>query len=357
MKEYNVLGLMSGTSLDGLDIAHCTFSYNMGKWSYSIHNAETIKYSKQWYEKLKEAPHYTGEKLIELHSEYGAFLGKQIVAFIKKHKIKNVDFVSSHGHTVFHNPGKGYTFQLGNGAAIAAACGIKVVCDFRTLDVALKGQGAPLVPIGDRLLFSEYEFCLNLGGYSNISFESKGERIAFDICPVNTVLNYLAEMKGKSYDRGGAIAKSGNVNVALLSKLNNLAYYKRNKPKSLGREWLSASFLPLINSSHASIEDKLATVTEHIAMQISRVIINSGKKGKVLVTGGGAHNIFLMEKLKQNLYSHQIVIPSNELINFKEALVFAFLGMLKTEQRINTLKSVTGASMDSSGGVVFVPAK
>lgn len=357
MKSYRVIGLMSGTSLDGLDIAYCAFSFDKGKWKYSIKCAETIKYSKDWHEKLKEAYQYSGEKLMQTHSEYGELLGNKVADFIKKHTIKEIDFVSAHGHTVFHNPELGYTFQLANGAGIAAACGIKVVCDFRTLDVALKGQGAPLVPIGDRLLFPEYDFCLNLGGYSNISFESGGKRIAFDVCPVNTALNYLAESKGKDYDKGGAMAKSGKINSELLSKLNALEYYQKNKPKSLGREWFSGCFLPVINSYSISVEDKLATVTEHIAIQTSRIIAEARKKGKVLITGGGAHNSFLVLKMREKLPAHQLVIPSKELIDFKEALVFAFLGVLKMEQKINTLSSVTGASKDSSGGVIFIPGQ
>ena len=348
---------MSGTSLDGLDIAYCTFQFNKGKWSYSINAAETIKYSKEWLAKLKQAHHLSGENLMQLHSDYGEFLGKKVSGFIKKHSLKNVELVSSHGHTIFHRPELGFTFQLGNGASLASACGITTVCDFRTLDVALKGQGAPLVPIGDKLLFPEYAFCLNLGGFSNISFEDKGNRIAFDICPVNTALNYLASVKGKGFDKGGAMAKSGKVNIGLLKKLNGLAYYKNKNAKSLGREWLEKNFLPLLDSSSISTEDKLATVTEHIAYQIAQVVLNSNKKGNMLISGGGANNSFLISILKEKLPKHRIVIPSRALINFKEALVFAFLGVLKMENKINTLKSVTGALTDSSGGVIFIPGK
>lgn len=346
---------MSGTSLDGLDIAHCAFKLDKGKWRYSINCAETIKYNKAWQLKLKEAHLLTAEKLLQTHSEYGELLGKEVLQFKKKHKLKNVDLVSSHGHTIFHNPKEGFTFQLGNGASLASVCGIKTVCDFRVLDVALKGQGAPLVPIGDRLLFSEYGFCLNLGGYSNISFELNNKRIAFDICPVNTALNYLAEAKGKSFDKGGAMAKSGRIDKMLLDKLNRLGYYKKEPPKSLGREWLEEYFLPIINLSSISIEDKLATITEHIACQISKAIIHSSKKGKVLITGGGANNTFLILRLKEKMSGYQIIIPELTLINFKEALVFAFLGVLRIEERTNTLHSVTGAIKDSSGGVIFIP--
>jgi anhydro-N-acetylmuramic acid kinase len=357
MKQYNVIGLMSGTSLDGLDIAYCNFQLDKGKWSYKLLHSETIRYTGKWQQALKETHLLNGEKLVQIHAEYGTLLGEKVGSFIKKYEIKNIDFVSSHGHTVFHNPEKGFTFQIGNGATLASACRIRTVSDFRVLDIALKGQGAPLVPIGDKLLFPEYDFCLNLGGFSNISFDSKGKRIAFDICPVNTVLNYLASLKSKSFDRGGSMAKSGNINNGLFEKLNNLEYYKKGEPKSLGREWIEQYFFPVIYAYSIPLEDKLATVTEHIAFQISNVIKSRAKSGKVLVTGGGANNTFLVSKLRDKLPAHNIIVPMQSLVNFKEALVFAFLGVLRIEQKINTLNSVTGATKDSSGGVVFIPGE
>ncbi|HTA27331.1 MAG TPA: anhydro-N-acetylmuramic acid kinase [Bacteroidia bacterium] len=355
MKEYNVIGLMSGTSLDGLDIAYCSFRFNKGRWKYAMHEPTTIKYSKEWLLKLKDAHKLIGENLVYLHNAYGEFLGKSVLSFIKKHSIKKVDLISSHGHTVFHRPELGFTFQLGNGAALAATCGITTVCDFRTLDVSLKGQGAPLVPIGDRLLFPEYSFCLNLGGFSNISYEENGDRVAFDICPVNIALNYLAALKGKDFDKGGSMAKSGKVNKELLLRLNGLSFYKKKKPKSLGREWLEKYFLPLLNANSVSVEDKLATVAEHIAQQIAGAISSAAKKGDVLITGGGGNNGFLISKLKEKLPGNRIIVPPQTLVNFKEALVFAFLGVLKMENKINTLQSVTGALRDSSGGVIIIP--
>jgi anhydro-N-acetylmuramic acid kinase len=355
MKEYKVIGLMSGTSLDGLDIAYCLFRLKNRKWEYSINKCETIKYSKNWVQKLKEAHLFSSEKLLQTHSEYGEFLGQKVLDFSMKHKLKKVDIVSSHGHTIFHNPQKGYTFQLGNGASIASVSGLPTISDFRILDVALHGEGAPLVPIGDRLLFGEYAFCLNLGGFSNISFEVNRTRLAFDICPVNTILNYLSAEKGKGYDRGGSMAKSGTINKKLLDELNELAFYKKKSPKSLGREWLEKYFLPVINSSAISTADKLATVTEHIAFQISRTVSDSRVKGNILITGGGANNSFLVSKIREKLSGHQLVLPSPVIINFKEALVFAFLGVLKMESKMNTLCSVTGATRNSSGGTVFIP--
>jgi anhydro-N-acetylmuramic acid kinase len=356
MKSYHVIGLMSGTSLDGLDIADCSFAPFRGlgakKWQYRINKAETIPYKQYWSDRLSKIHTYSGEELIFLHNEYGKYLGNEVVKFIGKNKIPKPDFIASHGHTIFHQPKKRFTFQLGNGSDIAAISGIPVVYDFRTLDIALGGQGAPMVPVGDKMLFPEYDYCLNLGGFSNISFDYKGKRVAYDICPVNTILNYLAALNGKKYDKNGSLAKSGRINKELLDTLNGIEYYSKSYPKSLSREWLENNFVPKFDKTNMATEDKLATVTEHIAIQIAKSIVL--KKSKVLITGGGANNIFLINCLKSKLPNHEVVIPDSNLINFKEALIFAFLGVLKWENKVNTFKSVTGAKRDSSGGVIFL---
>jgi anhydro-N-acetylmuramic acid kinase len=344
---------MSGTSLDGLDIAYCRFKHEEKKWKFSIKKAVTLKYENNWLNKLGAAQDIPGEELIELHNQYGAYLGNAVRKFIKENKIEKVDFVASHGHTIFHQPEKHFTFQLGHGASIAAACGLPVVSDFRALDVALGGQGAPLVPIGDMLLFKDYDYCLNLGGFANISFQQKDKRIAFDICPGNIVLNFLAGFLNMEYDRDGEIASKGKVNAQVLHKLNALAYYKKPFPKSLGREWVEKEFIPMMDNWHSSIEDKIATVTEHTAMQIA--VIVKGKKGKLLVTGGGAFNTHLVWRIKHLAPSIKIVVPDKELVNGKEALVFAFLGVLRWRGEANSLKSVTGASKNNSGGSIFLP--
>lgn len=354
MDTYHVIGLMSGTSLDGLDIAYCSFSSQNKKWGFSIKKATTIKYGKPWLKRLSGAHHLSAEELLLLHNEYGSFLGISVAEFVKKHGIRKVNFISSHGHTIFHQPGKHFTFQLGNGSAIAARSSLPVVCDFRSLDVLLGGQGAPLVPIGDRLLFPQYEYCLNLGGFANISYEGKGKRVAFDICPVNIVLNYLAGYLNKEYDKDGKIASKGVVNGSVLKKINGLDYYKAAFPKSLGREWLEEKFLPLVDAWHAPVEDKLATVTEHIAMQVAGII--NTKKGSVLVTGGGALNKYLVERIRALAPLAKMIIPSGEIINYKEALVFALLGVLRWKGEVNCLKSVTGASENNSGGAIYMPA-
>ncbi len=351
MQRYRVVGLMSGTSLDGLDIAYCEFTHEREQWSFSINHAETITYDKVWSKSLTTAHRKTAAGLLQLHHKYGSFLGKEVKKFVRRHKLSQVDFVSSHGHTIYHQPGKGFTFQLGAGDSIAAAAKLPVICDFRSIDVALGGQGAPLVPIGDKLLFGGYAQCLNLGGFANVSYQQRKRRIAFDIAPVNIVLNALATEKGKEFDEYGEMARSGKLNIPLLKKLDAIKFFKQKSPKSLGREWLEKEYLPILDKPKLSAEDKLRTVCQNTAQQIAEVL-DKGPKGKVLVTGGGTFNTLLIELISQNC-SSALVLPDIKLINFKEALVFSFLGVLRMRNEINCLSSVTGASKDNIGGAVY----
>lgn len=346
--KIKAIGIMSGTSLDGMDLAACEFELVNSKWSFQICDAETISYSEEWEKRLINAPLLSGLELTELHSAYGKFIGKTVNKFIKKTGF-SPDLIASHGHTVFHQPEKGFTLQIGNGAEILATTQKTTVADFRTADVALGGQGAPLVPIGDQYLFSEYDYCLNLGGFANVSYQENEKRIAFDNCPVNIVLNHYAQKLGIPYDKGGVKGKSGNVNTALLKKLNKLPYYLQSPPKSLGREWVETVFFPLVESSPITDLDKLRTIYEHIAIQIAKI---SKGEGKLLITGGGAFNSFLVERIK-DACSLEVTLPNPQIIDFKEALIFAFLGVLKMQNKVNCLSSVTGASQDSSGGIIF----
>lgn len=350
-KNYNVVGVMSGTSLDGIDLAHIHFVVKEDKWSYDILESETISYSTDWLNKLKVAVSFSKEELIELNEDYTELLGKIIKSFVDRHQIKNLDAVCSHGHTILHQPQNGFTLQIGNLPKIAAIIQEKVVCDFRVQDVELGGQGAPLVPIGDRILFSEYDYCLNLGGFSNISFEDNSKRIAFDISPANTVLNFYSNKLGLNYDDKGKIARSGKVDLDLLNELNALDYYKKSFPKSLGFEFVKEIVLPLTEKHSISIENKMHTFTEHIALQTSLALPK--KEGKLLITGGGAYNDFLIERMQYHLPNIQIIIPDNKTLEFKEALIFALLGVLKLRNEINVLSSVTGAKMDHSSGVIY----
>jgi anhydro-N-acetylmuramic acid kinase len=289
--------------------------------------------------------------LLFLHKEYGTYLGNQLNEFLKNQHIKPM-LVASHGHTIFHQPDKKLTFQLGDGNCIAAACGITTISDFRSMDVALGGQGAPLVPIGDELLFGEYDLCLNLGGFANISFRTDHKRIAFDICPVNFVLNLLAASLGEEYDAEGCIAAAGKIDQKLLNTLNSLEYYRTPHPKSLGREWVENHVFSALEGSDLSIHDKMCTFVEHIALQCGNIINPASRTGmKLLVTGGGAHNDFLVKQIARHSNVH-IVVPDKLTIDYKEALIFAFLGLLRLLGKVNCLSSVTGASRDSCGGVM-----
>lgn len=350
--EYHVIGLMSGTSLDGVDLAACVFTRHENDWSYQIEQAETIAYPEEWLSLLPTLMKADAYTFAKANSDLGYYFGRLIKAFTLKHKIKT-DFVASHGHTVFHQPELGLTTQIGSGAAIAACCGLPVVCDFRSTDVACGGQGAPLVPVGDALLFSGFKFCLNLGGFSNVSYQADGQRIAYDICPVNTILNQLAKRLGLDYDRDGLLARTGNVDMLLLEKMNTLSYYDSKPPKSLGFEWTNTHIWPILNASYLSTADLLRTVVEHVAIQLARSL-SDFEKGKILVTGGGAKNLFLIERLAAHS-KHELIIPENKIIDYKEALIFAFLGVLRVRGEVNCLSSVTGASKDSVGGAIYLP--
>lgn len=339
---------MSGSSLDGLDIAYCQFE-KANHWSFNIICAETIPYPEEWGLILKNAPFLQAETLIELDFNYGKFIGTQINSFVNKHNI-DPSLVASHGHTVFHNPAKGYTLQIGNGQAIAQTCGIKTICDFRSGDIILGGQGAPLVPIGDELLFRKYDYCINLGGIANISFNENNRRLAYDISPANQLLNYLSNQLGEPYDKNGSFASLGKMDSDLFNKLNNHNYYSKSLPKSMSNQLVTNSFIPILDDNNASVHDKLYTVCKHIAFQVNKTM--HAETENILLTGGGAHNSFLVKAIELETQKH-IIIPTKTIIDFKEALIFAFMGVLRTQNITNIYASVTGASVDSSQGVVF----
>jgi anhydro-N-acetylmuramic acid kinase len=353
-ETYNVIGVMSGTSLDGVDLAHIHFEIKNQKWSFEILECETIGYSQNWIDQLKIAVGFTESELQKLNSDYTLLLSNIISDFIKKHKIENIDAVCSHGHTILHQPQNGFTLQIGNLPEIAKLINQTVVCDFRVQDVQMGGQGAPLVPIGDRILFSDYDYCLNLGGFSNVSFEENGLRMAFDISPVNTVLNFYANQLGLDYDDKGQLTRTGKVDAVLLNQLNQLDFYQKKHPKSLGFEFVKETVLPLIERFEIPIENKLNTFTEHIAMQIALALTN--KNSNLFITGGGAYNTYLIERVQFHLPEMKIIIPERKILEFKEALIFALLGVLKLRNEINVLSSVTGAKKDHSSGNIYQPS-
>ncbi len=352
--KYTVIGTMSGTSLDGIDLCYVVFDYQKDKWSSEIIHCETIAYSKEWEARLRQAVFTSTDDVKALNVAYTQLLVGVYNDFMRRNNIHSVDAICSHGHTVFHRPELGYTLQIGNLAELATGTRQRVVCDFRVQDVQLGGQGAPLVPLGDALLFADYDACLNLGGFANMSFTDKaGKRLAFDIVAVNTVLNHYANKLGMNYDDGGSVARSATVNTALLERLNQLPFYDLPAPKSLGIETVNSLLLPLIESFSLTVEEVLCTFVEHIAIQIARAIPDFCKN--ILVTGGGTYHLFLMERLRFYKPKLAIVVPTSQLIDYKEALVFALLGVLRLENQVNVLASVTGASKNHSSGVVFNP--
>lgn len=352
--SYTLIGLMSGTSGDGLDLAYCHFEYQES-WSFEIIQAETIPFPEDLGKKLENSHLLSGMDLFLLDVEFGQWMGEKVKAFCQSNQVKPMA-VASHGHTVFHQPSKKLSLQIGNGWALHQASGERVINDFRMLDVQLGGQGAPLVPIGDRLLFSQVDFCINLGGISNISMEKNGQRIAFDTSPFNLLLNLEAKKLGKPYDEGGNWAREGEIHLPLFEILNALPFYAKQSAKSLGREEMENDFIPLLENSGISPKDKLRTLVEHFAFQIAQVIRTHTSKEKptVLITGGGAYNYFFIERLDHFLGHRWVQFDAGrDLIEFKEALIFAFLGVLRLREEVNCLASVTGAEKDCSGGTIY----
>ncbi|MBO4655931.1 MAG: anhydro-N-acetylmuramic acid kinase, partial [Bacteroidales bacterium] len=390
LKSHHVIGIMSGTSLDGLDLVYCVFGEEEEGWEYEVRKAVTVPYPEAMSQKLAKAMSLSGYEIALLHNELGRYIGMQVNEFMNGFA-EEVELIASHGHTVFHRPDLGMTLQIGSGADISAICRKPTVCDFRTLDVALGGQGAPLVPIGDELLFGQFDICLNLGGISNLSYRADGQRKAYDISPCNIVLNQLAQQMGKAYDAEGNIARSGCIDMPLLEQLNQLEYYQQLGSKSLGREWIDDQFFPILGQCQLSIPDQMRTVCEHIAGQIANACNSVGGKNcdssdvigrpeaktcntagsksddtticeagvgdttkdkTLLITGGGAHNSFLIDLIRQK-FRGQVVIPDDKTIDFKEAIIFAFLGFLRANGLPNCLASVTGARRDSCGGAIY----
>ncbi len=344
---------MSGTSLDGLDVVYCQFEKKK-TWTFRILAGRTYPYSSQWKSKLSTAHNLPGGLLMELHAGYGAYIGGACRDFVNKYKLGKVDFIASHGHTVFHQPEKRFTFQLGDGSSIHAASGWPVIYDFRSLDVALGGEGAPLVPIGDKILFSEYDVCLNLGGIANLSMDSQGTRRAFDICFCNLGMNHLAELSGLTFDKGGRMAGMGNIHPAMLEELHDVYKPLRRSRPSIGRERFEQEMLPILNNSQVAVKDRMRTMAESISQEILHAMPSIQKGSSMLVTGGGALNTFLVSLISGKLSGKvEVVLPDRKIIDFKEALVFAFLGVLRMRGEVNTLKSVTHARLDSSGGCLI----
>lgn len=358
MKELTGIGLMTGTSMDGLDLAYCRFYIEEEDgYRFDLLEAETVPFDAVWKSRLAYLHEQSAEVYAKTHVYFGHWLGKATQAFILRNKLKP-DFVASHGQTIFHQPQKNFTAQIGDGETLVSYLDCPLVSQFRNKDVALGGQGAPLITLGEHYLFPEYKLFLNLGGISNITYG----KLAYDVSPCNLVLNYLTRLidPNLAYDPEGSLARSGNLQTDLLKALNDLPYYKQASPKSLGWEWIAESVLPLLEQHNHTYEDSLHTFVVHIAQQISLAILQSGLKNeRILITGGGRHNVFLIEQIQHELLPFNIQIPedtSHEIIDFKEAIVFAFLGLRVLTGKYSTLASVTGSTYNTLSGSIHLPA-
>ncbi|MCB0699522.1 MAG: anhydro-N-acetylmuramic acid kinase [Chitinophagaceae bacterium] len=357
---YKAIGLMSGSSLDGLDIAFVELNEVRGAWTYQIIHAECIEYDKELTEQLKNVHNLDVPDFLRLHTKYGRFLGQQVNEFIERNGIQHqVHVIGSHGHTVMHDPANHTTGQIGDGASIAALTGLPVVSDLRNLDVALGGQGAPIVPIGDRLLFGEYDYWLNIGGIANITVPHNGGLLAYDVCPANQILNGLAETVGKNMDKDGEIARSGTLQMDILADLNDEAYYTQQPPKSLSNEKAKELVFPILLESKNELPELMRTAVQHIVEKVTEAVQQypSGKEqSKLLATGGGALNTFMMELLRNSLADNnvELVIPDEKTVQFKESIVMALIGVLRWREETNVLSSVTGASRDSISGALWM---
>ncbi|MBP6312977.1 MAG: anhydro-N-acetylmuramic acid kinase [Flavobacteriales bacterium] len=346
-KHYQAIGVMSGSSLDGIDLAWCEFIEENGGWEYSIREARTIQHTAQMRQRLTEVMQGSALDLARLHRDLGIAIGEECAELLQG---STIDVIGSHGHTIFHKPAEGLTTQIGCGAHIAAISKTTTVCDFRTMDVAYDGQGAPLVPLGEKLLFPEHKAFLNIGGICNISLHHADRIEGYDVCIGNQALNYLAEEAGERYDAKGAMARSGELNAPLLKNLNALPFHQQTPPRSLGREWFNEHVLPLINDRSIPLPDRMRTVVEHIALQLATALKDSSSK--CLVTGGGAYNTFLMDRIRAHSGA-DLEIPGASVVEFKEALIFALLGVLRMRDENTALASVTGAKQNSVGGAVY----
>lgn len=361
---YRTIGLMSGSSLDGLDIVFAELEESSSTWNYEINAAACYEYNDEWKQKLSNAKNINAYEYFLLNAAYGKYLAECVNKFIEENGLHHqIQLIASHGHTVFHEPQHGVTTQLGCGATLAALTGINVVNDLRIMDVALGGQGAPIVPMGEKLLFPEFDFYLNIGGIANLSFQYQKEFIAFDVCPANRVLNMLANKEGKVFDEDGNIAAGGQIITSLLNKLNELDYYKLPAPKSLSNNFGTDVVYRLIESFNIKTADAFRTYTAHIVYQLQQSIQNiitnknfEQNRFKLLITGGGAFNNFLIERIKENLtyLNIEVIIPGNNIVQYKEALIMALLGVLRWREENTVIASVTGASRSSIGGAVWI---
>lgn len=356
-RDVRILGVMSGSSLDGLDLAVCRFWMEREDLHYSLEHTDTIAFSDPLVDALGSAYDSSGSAIFRVEQLFTSECAELIQRFISESDLK-VDIIGFHGHTVFHEPQDGFTVQIGDGHQLSQKLSIDVIGDFRSKDVALGGQGAPLAPIVEKHLFKDYRLFLNLGGIANISIHNNDQIIAFDITACNQALNYLSQHLGEEYDDKGKLARSGSLKNDLLSQLSQIPYLSDCAPKSLSNTWVKNEFIPMLKKDQGSINDQLNTVVEHIAIETANAIPDHSTQGELLVTGGGAHNDYLIERMDYHLRPKGVKCarPSEKLINYKEAILMSLMAYLRIMEQPNCLASVTGASRDSSTGIIYKAA-
>lgn len=361
MNTYHVIGVMTGSSLDGIDLAYTKISVENNQYSYEVLITECLPLPQKWKLRIEQLVMQNAVTYLKTSAFFGHFLGERIAEFIDTHQLKEqLDFIASHGQTVFHQPENLFTSQIGDGAAIARKTGFPVICDFRSIDVALGGQGAPVAPIADRLFFPDYKLFLNLGGIANIAVKIHDKFIAFDITAANLALNKVAKLKGADYDHDGNIAANGEIDAKLFEELNGSWYYEKDYPKSLSGGWVSKVMLPTLSRHNISVENKMRSIVEHIAHQINESMkkieqkenVQFSKNDKMLATGGGAFNKFLIKRIEE-VIPVSITIPDEQTIKFKESILMALMGVLRVRGEANCIASVTGAERDAIGGAIY----
>lgn len=359
-----ILGLISGSSLDGLDMAICQFDEQAtSQLEWEVIHTQTAGFPEGLLSRLVRSTELSTRELMELEVEFSKFCASESLDFLTKAKC-SVDYIASHGHTVFHYPEDGYTVQIGKGSIIAELTGIPSISDFRSNDIALRGQGAPLAPIVERYLYPGYNVYFNLGGIANFSIHEKSNIRSIDSCPCNQVLNFLISANGLPYDDRGRVARSGKVNDQLLKEWSSLEYFKLSGPKSMDNSWVHQIFIPVMNKYHLSMKDALATMVEFTALQLSKDIskllqLDSITQMSGFVTGGGAYNDYLLERMTYHFQKLglSLEVPDAQTIEFKEAILMSLMGYLRILERPNTIPTVTGAAKMSIGGAVYLPGK
>lgn len=351
----SIIGCMSGSSLDGLDMTLCQFQLHDGKADWSITAAETQSFPEDLRQALKTAPQLDGFTLQKLHADFGVFIGQSLRRWMERHHLK-ADYIASHGHTVFHDPAKHFTLQIGSGAHIAFHAGVDTITDFRSADIAAGGQGAPFAPVADKDLFPGYDGYINLGGIANISIVTpEGLRKGWDVGPCNQALNHLAEKAGRSFDPNGSMAASGKIIPSLLQTLVQSFPFEDGQPKGLSNAEVAQQWLKKLVAEEGDVKDALATTTEAIAIMMTDHVKRSITGScRILVTGGGAHNTHLMERLAHHGgLEIEWVVPSRDIVDFKECLLMAWLGYLRVHHQPFGLPPFTGASTDTIGGAIY----